>query len=146
MHPAARVLWLFVAFVLLVQAGYMGWRFYLASLGPAPCDWRPGALVGGTAVLLFVLYATFSKLRITVDEQLLRVGFGPFGLTIPADRIERAEACSYSWLTYGGWGIRGGFDGSFAYNVPESESRLKLAPSQLISTHPASSRGRYWSD
>jgi hypothetical protein len=117
MHGAARAAWLFVSVALLAQAGYMAWRFYLASLGPVHCDWRPGAAVGGLALVLLVAYLVRTTLRIHVDDETLRCGFGPFGLTIPRARIERAEAVSYSWATYGGWGVKGGFDGSLAYTV-----------------------------
>jgi len=117
LHGALRAAWLGLALLLLAQAGYMGWRFYLASLGPVGCDWRPGATVGGVAVLLFALYAAFGALRIRVDEERLRVGFGPFGTTVAASSIERAEPCSYSKAAYGGWGVRGGFDGTLAYTV-----------------------------
>lgn len=70
-----------------------------------------------------VLWALFSVLRLTVSEGAVNVQYGLFGPTIPTASIEHAEAVSYDWKKFGGWGIRRSFDGEWMYNMPGDGGR-----------------------
>ena len=70
-----------------------------------------------TAVVVASIWALFSSLRISVSRQQVYVQYGLFGPKIPVEAIESCEACDYDWTQYGGFGIRLGRDGSWAYNM-----------------------------
>jgi hypothetical protein len=70
-----------------------------------------------------VLWALLSVLRVTVSEGAVNVQYGPFGPTIPTASIDRAEAVSYHWAKFGGWGIRRSLDGEWMYNMPGDGGR-----------------------
>jgi hypothetical protein len=59
----------------------------------------------------------FAVLRITVSTKILHVQYGLFGPKIPIESIQSAEVVDYDWKKYGGFGIRRGRDGSWAYNM-----------------------------
>lgn len=59
----------------------------------------------------------FAVLRVTVSEHEVHVQYGLFGPKIPVKAIRSAEVVAYDWKQYGGWGIRRGRDGSWAYNM-----------------------------
>ena len=61
-------------------------------------------VAGLTAVLL----SAFLVLRIRANEDRLRARFGPWGLELSTDQIERARVARYPWMAYGGWGMRWG--------------------------------------
>lgn len=85
----------------------------------------PGAWLGMavTLPLMFVLWVLFAVLRVTVSEGSVKVQYGLFGPTIPIAAIESAEATTYRWARYGGWGIRRGPDGEWLYNMPGDQGR-----------------------
>lgn len=70
-----------------------------------------------------VIWALFSVLRVTVSEGAVNVQYGLFGPTIPTASIERADAVSYDWKKFGGWGIRRSLDGEWMYNMPGDGGR-----------------------
>jgi hypothetical protein len=75
-------------------------------------------VVGGMAlfsVLYFALAITFAVLRFVVTEHAVHVKYGLWGPTIPLESIESCRVVDYEWTKYGGWGIRRGIDGSWAY-------------------------------
>lgn len=69
------------------------------------------------APVLLMVMLLFAVLRVTVSQHLVHVQYGLFGPNIPVSAIESAEVVSYDWKQYGGWGIRRGRDGSWAYNM-----------------------------
>ena len=110
------------------------WLVLLLQLGPLACvgagvliasrgDLRVAVIVAGIGVVVGLSIWLFSNLRILVTATEVRARFGPFGLKVPRERLERADATRYSALSYGGWGIRVGFDGSYAYTVPGDGGR-----------------------
>lgn len=74
-------------------------------------------------VLSVVLWGLFSVLRVTVSEGQVNVQYGLFGPTIPVAQIESAEATTYDWKKFGGWGIRRSLDGEWIYNMPGDKGR-----------------------
>lgn len=79
----------------------------------------------GMVVVLVVGFITgvigvmFSRLRIRVDAQGVRFGFGPFRSAVQAGDIAGATAGPYRWLRFGGWGIRWAWNlRDRAYSVP----------------------------
>lgn len=69
------------------------------------------------AASLAIVWLMFAVLRVSVSSQKVQIQLGLFGPEIPIEQITRAEAVDYDWKTYGGWGIRRGKDGSWAYNM-----------------------------
>ena len=66
--------------------------------------------------LLFpVLALAFAVLRSVVTERELHVKYGLWGPTIALEEILSCRVVDYEWTKYGGWGIRRGADGSWAY-------------------------------
>ena len=77
------------------------------------------------AGLIAAALSVFLVLRIHADEDRLRARFGPWGLDLSTDLIERASVARYPWLAYGGWGMRwGSHDGRWgrALSVPPMRS------------------------
>ncbi|MEM9461935.1 MAG: hypothetical protein AAGF11_47690 [Myxococcota bacterium] len=80
-----------------------------------PGAWLSMAL---TMPVMFVLWVLFAVLRVTVSEGSVKIQYGLFGPTIPIAAIESAELTTYSWVHFGGWGIRRGPKGEWLYNMP----------------------------
>ncbi|MEZ4293845.1 MAG: hypothetical protein R3B70_02630 [Polyangiaceae bacterium] len=70
-----------------------------------------------TVLVMAAILLLFAVLRITVTRAEVIVQYGLFGPRIPVGGIQKCEAVTYDWKTYGGWGIRRGRDGSWAYNM-----------------------------
>jgi hypothetical protein len=70
-----------------------------------------------------LLWLMFSVLRVTVSAGSVKVQYGFFGPEIPIAAIESAEATSYDWKRFGGWGIRRGIGGEWIYNMPGDGGR-----------------------
>lgn len=85
----------------------------------------PGAWIGGITTLpvLFVVWALFAVLRVTVSQGNVNIQYGLFGPTIPIAAIESVAPTEYKWTTVGGWGIRRGPGGSWVYNMPGDQGR-----------------------
>lgn len=65
----------------------------------------------------------FGVLRVTVTKTHLHVQYGLFGPRIPLEAIDACEAVAYDWKHYGGFGIRRGRDGTWAYNMMGDQGR-----------------------
>src|SRR6185369_5882216 len=70
-----------------------------------------------SAVMMALLSLLFAVLRITVTREAVLVQYGLFGPKIQLSQISDCAAVDYNWMDYGGWGIRRGRDGSWAYNM-----------------------------
>jgi hypothetical protein len=85
--------------------------------GPmAPGDRSPWVLWPVT-ILLALMALNFWRMRLTIDNEALTVGFGVIKKRIPLSEIVSWEPTAYSWAKYGGWGIRFARDGSRAYSA-----------------------------
>jgi hypothetical protein len=73
--------------------------------------------------IVALLWLMFSVLRVTVSAGSVKVQYGLFGPEIPIEAIEAAEATSYDWKRFGGWGIRRGIGGEWIYNMPGDGGR-----------------------
>ena len=86
-----------------------------------------------------VLGLLFSVLRVTVSRQMVHVQYGLFGPKIPTGAIQSADVVAYDWKKYGGWGIRRGRDGSWAYNMLGDSGRavkvVWTSPDGTTNTH-----------
>lgn len=80
----------------------------------------PATALGGAAVL-------FSVLRVSVSRERVHVQLGPAGPAIPTAAIESVEVRRYPWERYGGWGVRLGIDGSWAYSIPGVSRGVRIA-------------------
>lgn len=87
------------------------------ALSPAPVPIATYLPFPFTVGLLALIGLLFSVLRVTVTRREVYVQYGVFGPKIPIEQIVSAEAVAYDWKQYGGWGIRRGRDGSWAYNM-----------------------------
>jgi hypothetical protein len=95
----------------------------LGSLIPVLAG-SPGAWVAAiTLPILFVMWALFAVLRVTVSQGNVNIQYGLFGPTIPIAAIESVAPTEYKWSTVGGWGIRRGPGGSWVYNMPGDRGR-----------------------
>lgn len=85
----------------------------------------PGAWITAvtTLPLLFLIWALFAVLRVTVSEGNVNIQYGLFGPTIPIAAIEAVAPTEYKWTSVGGWGIRRGPGGSWVYNMPGDGGR-----------------------
>ncbi len=72
----------------------------------------------------FMAWLSIATLRTTVTAENVYIQMGIIGPTIPVDSIVSAKAVDYSWVKYGGWGVRFSiFDGSIAYNVMSDKGK-----------------------
>lgn len=72
---------------------------------------------------LLIVWLLFAVLRVTISEGHVNVQYGLFGPKIPISAIEKVEAISYDWKTYGGWGIRYAGHREWMYNMPGDGGR-----------------------
>lgn len=70
-----------------------------------------------TTGLIALIGLLFSVLRVTVTREEVIIQYGLFGPKIPVRQIQDCKAVQYDWKQYGGFGIRRGLDGSWAYNM-----------------------------
>lgn len=54
---------------------------------------------------LFLLF-NFTNLVVSVTERGFNFHYGLFGKSFSWDQLKGVEATDYSWITYGGWGVR----------------------------------------
>lgn len=107
----------------------MPW-FWFAFMGVAVLVSAGGGIAAGNPLplllsvpLLVAVTLLFGVLRVVVTRNELHVQLGLWGPKVAIDRIDHIEAQAYSALVYGGWGIRIGADGSWAYSVPGGTGR-----------------------
>ena len=67
---------------------------------------------------LALMYILFAVLRVTVSEGALNIQLGLWGPTIPISSIVSAEATTYKFSDFGGWGIRLSPSKGTMYNMP----------------------------
>ena len=87
------------------------------ALQPNPVPLATFVPVLFTVPFLAIIGLLFAVLRVTVTRKEVVVQYGLFGPKIPLAAIKDCEAVDYDWKQYGGWGIRKGRDGSWAYNM-----------------------------
>src|SRR5262249_32457496 len=76
------------------------------------------------SVLISVpIWLLFSVLRATVTTSHVHIQYGLLGPKIPLENIQSCEAVSYDWMQYGGFGVRKGLDGTWAYNMMGDQGR-----------------------
>ncbi len=91
--------------------------FTAAGLSDKPVPPVVFLMLPFTIGILALVALLFAVLRITVTRSEVIVQYGLFGPRIPVSAIQDCQAVKYNWMTYGGWGIRRGRDGSWAYNM-----------------------------
>ncbi|MEZ4462908.1 MAG: hypothetical protein R3E66_24905 [bacterium] len=102
-HPGLHIAMLWAVLVGIAAIATSGAPLVLAALP---------VLAG---LIFFSMAAT---LRTTVSKENVHVQYGLIGPTIPITSIKSVKAVDYSWLKYGGWGIRYAItDGSWCYNM-----------------------------
>jgi hypothetical protein len=70
-------------------------------------------VVFGLAFLTMAV--AFAVLRVVVTEKEVHVKYGLWGPSISLASVTSVRVIDYQWHKYGGWGIRRGADGSWAY-------------------------------
>ncbi len=90
----------------------LGLMAYLTTVVPPGV---PTNILSLVIVLLVFVGMTFRKLRITISDTHLTVGFGFIKQVLRIDNIESVEATKAPWYMYGGFGIRFGWDWSVGY-------------------------------
>ncbi|MEW5820313.1 MAG: hypothetical protein AB1782_08995 [Cyanobacteriota bacterium] len=68
-------------------------------------------------VILFLTYANFRILKITVTNKIFEARYGLIAKKIPLETIKCARVHQYKFTDFFGWGIRGSFDGTMAFNI-----------------------------
>jgi Protein of unknown function (DUF3093) len=104
---------LLIALPIVVQAVSLS----LTALSDKPVPPGVFLMLPVTALIMALIGLLFAVLRITVTREEVIVQYGLFGPRIPVKGIRACKAVTYDWKTYGGWGIRRGRDGSWAYNM-----------------------------
>lgn len=106
----------------------MPWWFFaligvalVATIGSSIATGSLAALV--TAPLLLAVAALLSVLRVVVTRTHVHVQLGLWGPKIAVGAITSIAAMEYPVARYGGWGIRLGRDGSWAYSTPGGTGR-----------------------
>lgn len=108
----------------------VGWPWWFhAIMGASGAFLVFSAIASATLVplltlpLLAAVWLLFMFLRVTVTAEHVHVQLGLFGPKIPIAKLIEAKAEDYQLLKYGGWGIRLGIDGSWAYSMPGAGGR-----------------------
>lgn len=81
--------------------------------------------VAALGVFLGVIGLMFAVVRTIVTEEAVHVKYGLWGPDISLDAIKSCNVVEYDWTQFGGWGIRRGRDGTWAY-VPASGPVVEL--------------------
>ena len=82
-----------------------------------------GIIFGGVSLFILLLYWNFRGLKITLTKSQLEIVYGIFNhKRIPLHKISKCDITKANFRTYGGIGIRLGFDGSWAYNTDFGEA------------------------
>lgn len=111
----------------------VGWPWWFHAIMGASCGFLIfSAIASATLVpllslpLLAAVWLLFMFLRVTVTTEHVHVQLGLFGPKIPIAKLLSARAEDYQPLKYGGWGIRLGRDGSWAYSMPGAGRGVRL--------------------
>ncbi len=99
-----------------VLAAVVGYGNATAS-NPVPAGWLAPVIAAIVAFgLMFALLAvTFAVLRTVVTDSHVNVKYGLWGPTIALSSITSCKVVDYEWTQFGGWGIRRGLGGKWAY-------------------------------
>jgi hypothetical protein len=117
------------------------WRLHWLMLLPLPLCWATAAMIlagVGTrpappvmallplfsSLLMLFGWVLFRVLRVHVTDREVHIQYGIFGPRIPASAIESCRVIPYEMTRYGGWGIRRGIDGSWAYTLAGDSSQV----------------------
>lgn len=96
----------------------------LALMSPTEASAGVGLLGVG---LFFALSALlFSSLRTSVSTREVHIQYGIWGPRIPLDALESCQVVDYNPMVYGGWGIKLGVDGVWAFSMPGAKRALRL--------------------
>lgn len=97
-------------------AGFIAYANATASK-PVPAVALPFVVAGIAAMgLMFLVMAlSFAVLRSVVTEKHLNVKYGLWGPEILLSSITACRVVEYDWTKFGGWGIRRGAGGAWAY-------------------------------
>jgi hypothetical protein len=84
---------------------------------PLPDVALPFVLAGlvAFAMMFALLSLTFAVLRTIVTEREVIVRYGLWGPSIALEHITSCRVVDYEWTKFGGWGIRRGVGGTWAY-------------------------------
>lgn len=99
-----------------------------SSERPLPAAALP-FVIGVLALLSVALVVTgiaFAVLRTVVTERALHVRYGLWGPTIQLPSIRSVRIVRYQATKYGGWGMRRGIDGSWAYVGPAAGDVVEI--------------------
>jgi hypothetical protein len=96
----------------------------LAGVGSRPAPLFMAILPLGLSALFSLLWILFRVLRVHVTEKTVHIQYGIFGPQIPVAAITSCRVVDYELSTYGGWGIRYGIDGSWAYSLAGDSGRV----------------------
>jgi len=83
------------------------------------------AAVVALGLLLGTLGIVFAVVRTLVTDRYVDVKYGLWGPRIPLENIRSCNVIEYDWTQFGGWGIRMGKDGTWAY-VPASGRVIEM--------------------
>lgn len=75
-------------------------------------------ITGAAALALLFALVNFTNLSVAVTDANLHFAFGVFNKRVALSSISEVEAKDYSWVKYGGWGIRWAPKGGWAWSVP----------------------------
>lgn len=92
--------------------GMLGLIAYLTTVVPRGA---PTNILSLGVMFIVLVGLSLRKLRITISETQLTVGYGPIKHILSIDNIESVEATKAPWYRYGGFGIRFGWDWSVGY-------------------------------
>jgi hypothetical protein len=137
MHDGARVVWrdkvvsrlmaalLAIPGLMTIGIGVLIALANATSRKPVPAAAVPFviAAIAGLGVSLCVLGVVFGVLRTVVTERAVHVKYGLWGPTIVVESIRSCRVVDYDWKRFGGWGIRRGPGGVWAY-VPSSPGNV----------------------
>jgi hypothetical protein len=88
-----------------------------SSDNPVPASALPLVLgaIAALGLMFAALAVTFAVLRTVVTSTEVNVKYGLWGPTIPLEQIRSCKVVDYEWTKFGGWGIRRGVGGKWAY-------------------------------
>ncbi len=79
------------------------------------------------ALLLVYMLVSFTSMVITVTDREIAFAIGVFRKKLPFVSIKSATAADYRWTQFGGWGVRWGFRGKRAWNLPGVKRGVNVA-------------------
>lgn len=73
-------------------------------------------------ILFIFIIGNFTVLKITITKEYVEARYGLFYKRVSLNNINSASSHKYKFTDYWGWGIRGSFSGTVAYNIPGDKS------------------------